>query len=501
MRFFFLSSVCLLACVGDVASTQPIPDASTDQNVMADVQGDAADAAPFDPTWTLPLQKGTSLTSIAVDTNGDVYVAGVVSEAFTLDAASVASTQGNDGFLMKLDGKTKKAVWAKGIGGAGSDSIQGLQFDSGALYILGITDGASVAFAKNTLNIPTSSGGASTRSFFAKIDPTDGSDVYAVSPDQSRSPNTAFSSLCTSLAVVAKKIVIACTYSGASFASLPTPPNAQVGIGILGYDDGFQANLSLTKAIYSPNGAAFPNVAIDGNGDPWVAGAFRGPASAINLIDQSVLMTGSGQSNLFVMHLTPGTIDTKVVKSQVWAAGAATGLGALPSNIRGVAVSGNQVFVAGSFYASAAFDTPVTSSGAFDGFAMALDTTTLKATWQTSLGGALSEIIPSITPNANGAYVALIWGSNGLSFGKTALSDPPNPYLLGGIGSVDTKGAPVSALVAKSVNSSSYIKVVAAGSYLYGVGQYQGATTFDDGTVATGSLSSNNGFVVRRAKF
>lgn len=500
MRSLHLIGLCfvvLAGCVGDPPTLAGPHDAAPAQDQLAqDAAGDAGDAAPFDPTWTVPLQKGTSLTSIAVDANGDVYVVGSITEAFTLGNVTIPSTNGTDGFVMKLDGKTKQPVWAKAIVGSGSDIVSGVQADNGALFLVGTTDSPSVAFTKNMLNIPMSTQ-PGTRSFIAKLDPTDGADVYAFSPDANRSSNSIFFSTCNTISVVAKRIAVGCTYTGATFGGLPTANSA--AIGILGFDDGFQANQTVLKAVGAQSGlVAFPSIALTPTGDIWVAATLRGMTTLVDLTDLSTVLTGTGTSNPFVLHVAPGMGNTKVLASRSWAMGNS---GALPSFIRSVSTNGNQTFVSGQFFGSASLDTPVISSGLADGFALSLDATTLKTNWQYTLGGASGEFVTSVAADANGAaYLALVWGSPGLTFGKSPLPDPPNPNVLGAMGAIDAKGAPGAALVAKSVTTTSYSKII-VDKYVYGVGQYQGATTFDDGTTATGSISTANAFIVRRAKF
>ncbi len=128
---------------------------------------------------------------------------------------------------------------------------------------------------------------------------------------------------------------------------------------------------------------------------------------------------------------------------------------------------------------------------------MSLDATTLKQNWLAIFPGPQQELAVSIAASTSGAYVALDYGSPKFTFGKTSMPDAPNPSFVGAIGAVDANGAPIQAIFATSVNNATYVKVIVDAKNLYAVGQFQGATTFDDGTMATGSLTESNAVVIR----
>lgn len=331
MRFLFLavsllSSSLMVGCVGDPAVIGPPPkDGSVpDQQAADGGLGDAGDGAISDPTWTLPLLKGISLGPIAVDPNGDVYVGGSIMDAFTLDAINIPTTQKNDGIVLKLDGKTKKAVWAKVIAGSGIDGITSMQFQSGALYIVGITDSPFLAFSKTAMAIPAAMPVA-TRSFIAKLDATDGAEIFTYSPDASRTANTTFSSLCSSLSVVAKRVAVGCTYSGANFnSSAPVPANQSSALAVMAYDDKFGLGFTWQRYL-AGSGVLVPIVAVDTSGDVVLGATRRGTQPLVDLVESSaVLPAQTTQGNPFVLRLD-GTTGA-VHNSKIWSADAASGL-------------------------------------------------------------------------------------------------------------------------------------------------------------------------------
>jgi hypothetical protein len=510
MRRFLIGPVLLsiYACVGDAppAGVVVTKDASTTDQASPIVDAGAessVDAVAFDPTWTLPLGSKSNLTSVAVDPNGDVYVAGTISEAFMLGNVSLQTAGGDDGFLMKLDGQTKQPVWAKTIAGPGDDGVLSIAFDTGALYVVGTTNGIQVTAGTTVLTIPTSNPNPTApRSFFAKFDPSNGAPVWLATPDNQRDPNQNFTSSCPSIAVSAKKIVIACTYFGPGFGYglTATNPinNTSSALGILAFNDGPNPTGLWTKSLEGNNsvGVAYPSVAFDANHDVWLLATLQGQVYLDDLDTSKNLFVGSGPRNPFVLKLSGSSgAPTNTFKS--WPGGA----GKISTLTRGIAVSGTDVFIGGAFLASLGFDTPLTSQGSLDGYAARLDPTSLATKWGYAFGGPALDFVFSVAPAGNGgAYLAIGWNSQNLMFGSTALPTPTSTDAA--IASLDANGSPRTALVIDSTNGVHYGGLVTT-NYIYGVGGFSGSATFDDGTKAMGSITQNsgNGFFVRRAKF
>lgn len=75
--------------------------------------------------------------SIAVDANGNVYVAGYFRDVATFGSTSLASQGNHDGFVAKLD-PTGKWLWAKRFGGKSNDKAYGVEVDgNGNVYVAG----------------------------------------------------------------------------------------------------------------------------------------------------------------------------------------------------------------------------------------------------------------------------------------------------------------------------------------------------------------------------
>lgn len=110
---------------------------------------------------------GGSVTDIVVDASGNIFVAGSTSNsALSGGTVTNAHSGGTDGFVTKLtDGGTSiSAVFTHFLGSSGTDTIDGLTVQNGAVYVAGKTNGT----------LPGGTLTGSTDGFVAKIDATTG---------------------------------------------------------------------------------------------------------------------------------------------------------------------------------------------------------------------------------------------------------------------------------------------------------------------------------------
>jgi hypothetical protein len=111
--------------------------------------------------------------SVALDSSGKAYIAGVTTSAdfpVTSGAAQSARGAGNDIFITKLNAAGTAMVYSTYIGGSGSDEGLGLAVDLGdSAYLTGITD--STDFPTTTGSAQTTRGGG-TDAFVVKLNST-----------------------------------------------------------------------------------------------------------------------------------------------------------------------------------------------------------------------------------------------------------------------------------------------------------------------------------------
>lgn len=461
-----------------------------------DAADTGADAAPQDPTWTFTLGAKSTFWAVAVDEKHDVYVAGALFSPLALGAFTIPTTQGKDLLVIKLDGATRKPVWAVTYGGAGDEQVYGMAYSNGALYIAGNSNSASLSFNKPSANItfPAVTSPAFA-SFIAKLDPLDGSAVWAASPDALRTPNTTHTSWCPSIAAHGKKLLLACLYTGAKFgAALPTPP-AQ-GLAVFRSDDvGTTFKAGWQRAFYPAfNG---PYAAFDDNDTPYVASSFLNAGPLFDADYTSKVLTATGANvNLFAMRLDD--TSAAVTQAQTWSGDN----GAFITTIAGLAARGGQVFLSGFFDGTGNFGTAgtATSKGAADGFLLRTNANLVPQAVLT-YGGTANDLLVGAAPDANGnVYTSLGWASADATFGGKALVDAGAPNGACAFGKVTPTSATAGG-ASTSTNSVVQMSSVALdGSLLYGAGSYSGACTFDDGTKTTGPLEGS-AFLARRPTF
>ena len=507
LLFFSVATIVGCSLITDVDGLRSQADAQapTDGGNADQATVDAGnDASPTDPSWTFTLPAKSLFNAVAVDPSGNVYVAGSLSAPLTLGSISIPSTQGEDVFVMKLDGTTKQPVWAKIFGGTGDDVAKSLVYESGSLLLVGQTTSTTLLFGGTNVVIPASTSSADVYGFLAKVDPTDGSAVWAISPDTMRGAGTSHTTFCSSLAAKGTTIVIACAYNGAKFgyqiAAFDTATN--YGLGILRFKDGGISPPQQTWGKSLTPGFINPVVTLDDAGDILVAAGVGGITQVIDQEKSAVAVTGVGtKANLYVLRITDAT---QVVSSaKAWATDSG---GLLPPYFTGITARGTDVVAVGQLFGTGSFGkTPLTSAGGFDGLLLRLNSA-LDTQAQFAYGGASFDTVAGVATDGKGnSYIGMNWSSTGISLAATkTLPAPPagSPNLACALGKIDAAGK-VTTLPAMTSQSATvrFLDVkLDATSKIYAVGTFGGATTFDDGSTVTATLTGS-GFLLRRAPF
>ena len=85
-------------------------------------------------------------TSICTDPSGNIFLGGFYSSSLSFDGITLPNVGGNDIFIVKLD-TNGNTIWAKGAGGAFSESVEGIASDaSGNVCIVGQYDSPTISF-------------------------------------------------------------------------------------------------------------------------------------------------------------------------------------------------------------------------------------------------------------------------------------------------------------------------------------------------------------------
>lgn len=413
----------------------------------SEVQGSYPYVAKLNSTGTALLYStyitGTSgadwSSSIAIDANGDTYIAGTTSStdfpitpgAFQATDPTKSYPYGTEigsGFVTKLNSTGTGLIYSTYLGGSQLDVIQALAVDgSGSAYVTGNT---------GDLDFPTTAGAyqptaplttlQSQSGFVTKVNPAGSALVYSTYLSGGNGDWPAAIALDTT----GEAYVTGWTSS----QSFPITPNA-IQKSLSSTSGGFVTKLKSDGSglVYSTFLAdILSGIAVDGNGNAYVA----------------------GEGGELGFPITPGAIDQpngSFIVSKLNSSGTALiysalfgGSNAIDSYLNALALDSQGNVIVGGCTIST--DYPVTPG--------ALETQNLALLYDGQLGGFLTKIDPA---GANILYSTYFGGTGNQEFltngdcpGRIAVDGVGNVYVAGGAGSPDfptTPGAVVPSAI------------------------------------------------------
>jgi hypothetical protein len=324
-------------------------------------------------------------TGIAVDGAGNTYATGVFSDTAHFGSLKPLTSAGDtDGFVAKLDGQGN-FLWARQMGGTGTDASLGIAVDgAGNAYATGLFSGTAKFGSLNPL---TSAG--DTDAFLTRLD---GQGNFVWATDIGGQGTDA-------------GLGIAVDGAGNAYAT-----------GLLSGFDAFVAKLNgQGKVLWlnTTSGTGFDagkGIAVDGAGNAYVTGAFSGTAHFGKTLPP---LTSAGDTDGFVTKLDgQGNF--------AWArpmGGQGTDAGL------GIAVDGaGNAYVTGLFSGTAKFGPfTQTSAGGADGFVTKLDGQGTFA-WARPMGGTGFDAGLGVAVDGAGNVYATGAFSDKASFGGTTLT-------------------------------------------------------------------------------
>ncbi|MBF9143330.1 T9SS type A sorting domain-containing protein [Hymenobacter properus] len=176
----------------------------------------------------------------------------------------------------------------------------------------------------------------------------------------------------------------------------------------------WQSAIAVSESSGGTNSSYVSATAADGSGNVYVAGSFRG---TVNF--GAFTLTNVGGENAFVAKWSP------VSGSFVWVAASSGHI----NEVSSLAVSGNSVYVGGSFYLNATFGnstlttlTPGTSIA--DVFVAKLTDagSTARFEWAQQAGGAENDYLYSLAVSGSNVYLTGSFQSPTATFGATTLA-------------------------------------------------------------------------------
>lgn len=300
--------------------------------------------------------------AVAVDDDGNMYMAGTFSQTATFGSQSVTSAGDVDGYIVKYNPQGV-ALWAKRVGGTGVDQIRGIAISGTELYVTGFFNGTAnfntpYSFINNNL---ISAG--SSDIFLAKYD-LNGTFLWArrgggTNVDQA-----------SGIAVSGADIYITGQFNNAANFNTPSSTGTNE-ISSIGSTDAFIAKFN-SSGVYQfsrragstgPDKANTITTALNG---VYIAGEFTGDAHFNTAgIPGTTSLTSAGLLDVFVAKYDfNGNIQ--------WTRRAG---GTSNDLCYGITNIGDNVFITGQFLGTANFNTPsatgsneLISAGGTDGF-------------------------------------------------------------------------------------------------------------------------------------
>ena len=338
---------------------------------------------------------------VAADRGGAVYVAGRIEGEAALGSARLASA-GPDALVTALD-KHGQVVWAHAFGGPGEDEARAVAIlTEGDLFVTGSFSG-TVDFDPGPGRTELVSGGASDV-FVLRLSPR-GELVWA------RGLGSAQADQGLDIAVDARGVYIAGSFQGALQAGPDRLESA-------GRNDGFLVALDPAGAprwarrIGGPETDEARSVALEPNGQVWIAGSFEGKAG-FGPRGETAALESAGKADAFVARLgADGAL--------LWSGR----LGGKQADVaQAVAANASGAWVAGRFQRTADFDpgpalTSLSSMAETDAFVVRLATTG-HLRWVRQVGGARHDFATGIAPDRYGG----VWVT-GVSEAKSAAAGP-----------------------------------------------------------------------------
>ncbi|HEY3319275.1 MAG TPA: MBG domain-containing protein [Planctomycetota bacterium] len=314
-------------------------------------------------------------TNLAIDGNGNRYVTGYFSGTVDFNPAtgedSKTSAGGNDAFITRYNADGTY-VWTRTFGGASNDAGYAIAVAGTTVYVTGGFDSANAGLGGSG----TLSTTGSTDSFILALNASDGSQIWQQKFGGTGSDNA------RAIALSDGKVLIA-GYFGS--------PDAGVnGTGSLAQAGGWDA---FVLALNAADGTEAWKLGFGGtqydtalaiaasSGVVYVTGEFSATANIYGIGSGSMTSTGGANTYIWAMNISDG--------SKIWM----KQFGGNNGNDvgRGIAVSGSNLYVAGSFEStSVGMDGsgPLTKLGNASAYILALNAADGTEQWKQKFGGS-----------------------------------------------------------------------------------------------------------------
>jgi hypothetical protein len=360
------------------------------------------------PAWQtavalLPSSVDSASAGTFTDAAGNMYLAGGFAGTISFGNTTLVSVGESDVYVAKWSSANQRFMWAQRAGGAGIDGAISITVSGTSVYITGLCESTTADFGSTTL---PSAGSAQTQ-FVAKLNDMTNSSNFAWCLRAPGDWNRA-------LAVAGNSVYIGGDFNEATatFGSHVLTNSSSANPYPNGFlakitDAGNSASYSWAQRIGGTSGDKVKAVAVQGN-SVYVTGYIHGTGTFGNLTLNSV-------DNGFLVKLT----DAGSTSSFVWV---------LPGPGNALAVQGNSVYLAGAFnrptinlggiilnWAGTAdvLVAKITDHGPSGSFV-----------WAKQAGGPDVDVATAIAVSGANVYIAGTFSSATVRFGTTTLANP-----------------------------------------------------------------------------
>lgn len=426
-RSLFGASLCaataFAACTGsdpDFAPGDDEKDAAADTFVPGSDSGDATsnvdagDAAPAlegKPVWSTLLGIAEN-PSVAVDANGNVFIAVAFTGQNHLFGDKSLTADGKDIAVLKLTSDGKTVTWARKIGGAGDELPTAISLDAtGNVYVSGNFSSASIDIAGGA----TVTKGTSpiTQGFVAKLSGANGDGMWGSGFTITQSANLDFAA-CVDVRSATVGIAFTCLFRGQLSYPGGTKTSNDRFSSLAGVINPINGSVTRAHVVQSKNASSGGETEsiqaaasdLDADGNLYVTG--RTNAGSEIVVDGNAIAGSAmrGNASSFLLKVKPSGSP-----AAAWARIFGPLAGSGGANARAVRVAGNLVHVAGTFSGSSDFG--IGSATTIDGgvpaddlfLVQVDDQNTVK--WQKSFGGPGGDQFGGLAVDPSGRPVVL----------------------------------------------------------------------------------------------
>lgn len=440
---------------------------------------------------------GVSIRATAIDVDGNVYLAGSFRGTVSIGNATLTSAGGSDILLAKWNPASSSYVWVRQAGGTGNDYCQNVAVNGASVYMVGSFQSIVASFGTTTLTNSTASLANYSDGFVAKLTDTGTASNFEWAQSTGGDNNNDV----TAVGVNGMNVYVTGTFGGsvASFGSI-TVNNATQGVRPA--VDVFVAKLrdagSTSSWVWAQQAGgglddASDALAVNGN-DLYIAGAFSGRSAGfggttlVNVNQATSPLGGTNPSEAFIAKL----VDAGSTGNFVWAQRAG-GIG--EDRAKAIAVSGTNVYVAGSFSGPTADigATILVNGGATDGFvAKIIDAgSTSSISWAQAVSSAGNQDVAALALRGNSVYVTGYFESPTVSLGGTVLTSVGlNDIFVAKLSDTGSASSWNWAQQAGSTGNDGAYSMVVSGTTVYLTGYVGGGANFGSLIVNNSSLTS-----------